>query len=252
MRHVVHAIVLRELKTRFGEYRLGALWLVLEPVAHLMVWVTIMGSLGRHAAPGVEYPVFLVLGLLPWLFVSSCVGRGLPAVESNLGLFVYRRVKPVDVVVARVAIEFVALFFVGGCFWFLGWLMGFQVAVNDGLLFAGGLFVVFVFAFALALATAVLGVVVPSSKRVVPLVMRPLYFMSAIMYPLSALPLRYRDWIGWNPVLHLVELLRGAWIGPAYRPVLVSWWYLLAVVLVVLAMSLWFYLVNERRLVTTV
>ncbi|HAX2293506.1 TPA: ABC transporter permease, partial [Escherichia coli] len=39
----VHALFLRELRTRFGKYRLGYLWAVLEPAAHLLIMLAIFG-----------------------------------------------------------------------------------------------------------------------------------------------------------------------------------------------------------------
>ena len=34
---VVFALFVRELKTRFGKYRLGYVWALLQPIAHVMV-----------------------------------------------------------------------------------------------------------------------------------------------------------------------------------------------------------------------
>jgi capsular polysaccharide transport system permease protein len=40
----VKALFLREIKTRFGKYRLGYFWAVLEPAAHLLVLMVILVS----------------------------------------------------------------------------------------------------------------------------------------------------------------------------------------------------------------
>ncbi|MGD9685925.1 MAG: ABC transporter permease [Desulfobacter sp.] len=252
MRHVVHAVIFRELKTRFGDYRLGYLWLVLEPVSHLLVWMAVLGAASRHVIPGVDFPVFLAVGILPWIFISNSISRSLTAVESNSSLFTYRRVKPIDIMIARVLIELVAVVMVGILLVSVAWLLGFKISVQNGLLFVGYSFVTFFFTLALSMITGIAAVLIPSSKKIIPMIMRPFYFISAIMYPFAVVPQYKRHWLDWNPVLHIVELLRNAWFGPALKPTITSWVYLLSVTLLIMAASLWLYRISERRLLTTV
>ncbi|EFE7872847.1 ABC transporter permease, partial [Escherichia coli] len=39
----VKALFFREIRTRFGKYRLGYIWSVLEPSSHLVILITIFG-----------------------------------------------------------------------------------------------------------------------------------------------------------------------------------------------------------------
>ena len=39
----VEALFLREIRTRFGKFRLGDLWAILEPSAHLLILLGIFG-----------------------------------------------------------------------------------------------------------------------------------------------------------------------------------------------------------------
>lgn len=252
MRHVVHAVIFRELKTRFGEYRLGYLWLVLEPVSHLLVWMTVLGAVSRHVIPGVDFPVFLAVGILPWIFISNSISRSLTAVESNSSLFTYRRVKPIDIMIARVLIELVAVVMVGLLLVSVAWLLGYKIRVQNGLLFVGYTLITIIFTLALSMIAGIAAVLIPSCKKIIPMIIRPFYFISAIMYPFAVVPQYKRHWLDWNPVLHIVELLRSAWFGAAFQSAITSWAYLLSVTLLLTAASLWFYRVSERRLVTTV
>jgi capsular polysaccharide transport system permease protein len=49
---------------------------------------------------------------------------------------------------------------------------------------------------------------VPEVGRLVNFVMMPLYLISGVMLPLSAVPLPYRDWLMFNPVAHGLEAAR--------------------------------------------
>lgn len=54
----VEALFLREIRTRFGKFRLGYLWAILEPSAHLLIllgifWLHYAPHDARHLIPGV-------------------------------------------------------------------------------------------------------------------------------------------------------------------------------------------------------
>ena len=50
----VEALFLREIRTRFGKFRLGYLWAILEPSAHLLILLGIYAPHdARHLIPGV-------------------------------------------------------------------------------------------------------------------------------------------------------------------------------------------------------
>ncbi|HDR2511236.1 TPA: ABC transporter permease, partial [Enterobacter roggenkampii] len=53
----VKALFLREIKTRFGKYRLGYFWAILEPAAHLLVLLAIFGYIKNRTMPDISFPV---------------------------------------------------------------------------------------------------------------------------------------------------------------------------------------------------
>lgn len=69
----VKALFLREIKTRFGKYRLGYLWAVLEPAGHLLILLTIFGYVMHRTMPDISFPVFLINGLIPFLYLVALV-----------------------------------------------------------------------------------------------------------------------------------------------------------------------------------
>lgn len=104
-RAAVEALFLREIKTRFGKYRLGYFWAILEPTAHLLVMLAIFGYFMHRTMPDISFPVFLINGIIPYFLFSHITSRSISAIEANQGLFNYRPVKPVDTVIARALLE---------------------------------------------------------------------------------------------------------------------------------------------------
>src|SRR5690606_21669212 len=91
-RDVIYALLLRELSSRFGKSRGGFLWVLIEPMAHLIVPVVIIGFIRQRIVPGVEYPVFLVYGFLPFLLFKAICLQIVNGVNSARGLLSYRQV----------------------------------------------------------------------------------------------------------------------------------------------------------------
>src|SRR5688572_2838203 len=104
-RAVLFALVLREMKARVGGQWVGAVWTLLEPLTHTMILVTILGFIRGTSQASLEYPVFLVTGLLPFFLFQHLATRLMDGIESNRGLFAYRQVKPLDTLLARACVE---------------------------------------------------------------------------------------------------------------------------------------------------
>ena len=71
----VKALFLREIKTRFGKYRLGYLWAALEPMAHMLIMLAIFGYVMHRTMPDISFPVFLINGIIPFFVFSNITNR---------------------------------------------------------------------------------------------------------------------------------------------------------------------------------
>lgn len=248
-RAVIAALILRELKTRFGAHRLGAVWLVLEPAAHIALLLMIFGYLRHIGPPDISTSVFLLTGIVPFLLCKNVALRVMDAVDSNRGLFGYRVIKPMDTFLSRFLLEIVlysAVFIVlvGILLW-----LGVQVSLHRPLLFLGSVGLVSILGFGMGALFAVLGEVVPEAKLFMRLIFLPLYFICGIIFPITLVPHEYLDWLLWNPVLHAVELSREAFFLGYQSVPGISAIFLGKVVLVTLFAGLWAYRLRRRQLV---
>src|SRR5690606_3152753 len=100
-RDVIYALLLRELASRFGKSRGGFMWVLFEPIAHLLVPMFIFGFIRQRLMPGIEFPVFLVYGFLPFLLFKAICLQIVDGVNAAQGLLSYRQVLLMDVFVAK-------------------------------------------------------------------------------------------------------------------------------------------------------
>ena len=247
---VIKALFMREIKTRFGKYRLGYLWAVLEPAAHLMVMVGIFGYVMHRTMPDISYHVFLVNGIIPYFIFSDVTNRSISAIEANQGLFNYRPVKPIDTVIARSLLEFFIYLFVYVTLMTILWMLGEDIIFPNVtmLILIWGLLLIF--SASIGVIFMVIGNLFPETEKFLPIIIKPFYFISCVMFPLHAVPKDYWGFLLWNPIVHIVELTRGT-VVTGYSSEEVSLNYLFIVTLVVLFIGVILYEYREEKMLTS-
>ena len=211
----VEALFLREIRTRFGKFRLGYLWAILEPSAHLLILLGIFGYIMHRTMPDISFPVFLLNGLIPFFIFSSISNR---SVYILLMLIVWMAGEYFEIT------NFLQLV--------LTWSLLIILSCGVGLIFM------------------VVGKTFPEMQKVLPILLKPLYFISCIMFPLHSIPKQYWSYLLWNPLVHVVELSREA-VMPGYISEGVSLNYLAMFTLVTLFIGLALYRTREEAMLTS-
>jgi len=249
MRDTVHALIMREIKTRFGSNHLGYFWAIVEPVAAVAVMGVVFTLLGRSSFANIPVVLFLFTAMLPFSLFSKLMNQLSSAVSANKALLVYRQVSAIDPVLTRVLIE-LATYLLVYCIVFtcLAWI-GFDVLPTDLLkvLAASGL---------LALMSIGLGLMLCSAmsywqdtEKVVGIITRPLFFVSGVLYSATMIPPKFWYLLDWNPVFHAMELSRDAFFS-AYITPIGSWSYLSLSALVSFSLGLTTFYVNRSRFIS--
>ncbi len=207
-RDVIYALLLRELSSRFGKSRGGFFWAMIEPVAHLLVPVLIFTFIRVRLIPGVEYPVFLVYGFLPFLLFKVICLQIVNGMNAAKGLLAYRQVLLMDVFIAKAIAYAVIQAIVFTIVLTALALFGFEVLPPRPVEFAAVLALTVIFAFGLGLVLAAITSLVPDARSMVSIMFMPLYFVSGILFPVTRFPDEWMRIMAINPVLHLVELSR--------------------------------------------
>lgn len=246
-RRVIHALLMREILTRFGSYRLGALWLILDPLIQVGVFVLLFAGILNRVMPNVDYAVYLATGLVPWLMFGDIINRGMSSVSSNKGLFSFREVKPIDAFFARVFLEVLIYFFVFLIVMIFLSLMGHKIYAHRPLeVFSAYLMIAYLGA-GLSLFFMCIQTFFPEVKKAISVVMRFLYLISGVIMPLSAIPSEYRGYLNWNPLLHAMELARESFF-PAFHAVSASWVFLFVSSMIVGLVASIAFSVSKRRM----
>lgn len=107
--NVMHAVILRDIRSRYFDHGLGFLIVPLFPVAHMMLLLVIYKVVDRQAVFGDDLVLFFATGLIPVLtfnYVSRFMSL---SVLANKSMLAFPAVRLLDIVLGRSFLELVAI-----------------------------------------------------------------------------------------------------------------------------------------------
>lgn len=205
---VVGALILREMRVRFGRSQLGYLWAVAEPLAYVAAFSAMFHFMDRHPPFGSSMPLFFAAGVLPFHMFRNLANQLAGAFNANQALMTYPIVQPIDTIISRAILEVATSLFI------MLVVLGAFITAGDAPLPANIMRIVEAVAllsmlgFGYGLMSAVIITRIDAWQNVTRLIMTPMLFLSGVFYSLDTLPPSVREIVAWNPVIHGVEMFR--------------------------------------------
>ena len=210
---VVHALLLREVLTRYGRHNIGFMWLFVEPMLFTL-GVTAL-STATKSVHGSDLPIvaFAITGYSSVLLWRNMPGRCIDAIEPNRSLLFHRNVRVIDIYFARLLLEGAGATISLIALSLLFITTGQMSPPEDVLQVIGGWLMLAWFGVALALF---LGAAAERSEMVHKL-WHPLSYllfpMSGAAFLLGVMPPEAQSVLVWLPMIHGVEYLREGFFG---------------------------------------
>jgi len=225
-RDLLVMFVRRDFVATYKQTILGPLWFFIQPILTTIIFVIVFGNIANISTDGVPQVLFYLSGLTLWNYFADCLNKTATVFRDNAGIFgkVYfpRLIIPLSIVVSnlvRFAIQF-ALF---GAIW-LWFLYKGNIQPNIFILLTPLLVIL------MAITSLGLGLIITAlTTKYRDLVflltfgVQLLMYATPIIYPMSALPVKYAPIIKANPLSAIVETFRYAFTGSGTF----SWLYLL-------------------------
>lgn len=234
--------LLRELQLRFRNSALGTAWLILQPLAQIVLFTLVFYEFFQVRWPMgdgtiAEYGLQVFLGLTLFSFVAEIINRT-PGSVSGYPFLITKVRFPLlllpAVVVGASAVQ-LALSLVIGLVFALWREVHWQV-----LLLPVALLPLMVYALALAWFLGAAGVYLRDIGHLAPSVSSLLLFLSPIFYPASKIPDHMQWLIHWNPLAWTLEAVRGLLMHGQSLP-WSAWSVHAAVAVVGLVVARWFF-----------
>lgn len=214
---VIGALFMREMLTRFGNSRIGYIWLFAEPMILSTMISLIHWSSGHHLPNDLPVFLFYALGYVPFMMFRSIVNRGAHGIQANISLLFHRSISLVDVMVARNLMEMMVCLAIVAIFMAVAAIF-FGEPPHAPVAFIGGLVMSALLAHGFGMLLASLQVFYEPIERLVHPITYLLMPISATFYMLEMMPPGTREMLLWNPLVHIHELNRWAQFGDRITP----------------------------------
>lgn len=232
-RDLLYFLVWRDVKVRYKQTALGALWAILQPVLATLVFTIFFGRLAKLPSNGIPYPIFAYTAMVPWQLFAYSLSESANSLVNNQNLIrkVYfpRLVIPLAAVLAGLvdfSISFLLLLI----------MMLYFGIVPTAAIMALPLLLLLAVGSALAVGIwlSALNVQYRDVRYTIPFLTQLWLFATPVVYPSTLVPQQWRALYGLNPMAGVVEGFRWALLGSkgGVGPLI---WVSAAVVLLLLA-----------------
>lgn len=241
-RGFVTSSVMNEYRSRFARSRFGTLWLVLHPLAQVVVYATVLANVLAARIPGVDnkysFAVYLLAGILCWALFSEIVDRCLTVFVSNGSLLKkirFPRICLPMITIGNALVSNIALLtvmavilpllgFMPNIYWL--WL---PALIGITLLLATGIGVLL----------GVLNVFARDVGQVMSVVLQFWFWLTPIVYPVTIIPEGLRSLLWLNPLVPLVLSYQNVLVFA--RPPESGLWYVAILALAFVAAALFLF-----------
>lgn len=207
-RHFIISSIRNDFVSRFSRSRFGAVWMVLQPLAMVLIYALILSAVLSARLPGIEsqyaYAIYLTAGILPWTLFLEVVSRSLTMFIDNSGLIKkisFPRLALPCIVLGGALVNYFILFFCAiAVFYLLGYGVGYAIVWIVPLTLMTALFSVGV-----GLVLGVLNVFIRDVGQVMSIAFQFLFWLTPIVYPVSIVPGAISVGLVFNPLYHIVD-----------------------------------------------
>ena len=210
-RFLLGELVKKGISLKYRRSYLGILWSLIEPLLTTVVWVIVFGTLlGRG---GRDYPMYLIIGRLTYTFFSNATKAASRSVQANASMikkiYVPKYLYPLSSVLYNFVIYLISLIVLVP--------VGIYCAVIPTwniieIIPALALLLVMATGFGMVLAT--LNVFFRDIEYLWNVALLLVMYMSAIFYyPEKLLKSGYAWILKYNPLYHVINMCRGAFLG---------------------------------------
>ena len=206
-RDLLWQMTVRHLRGQYKQSVLGYAWAFLNPLSLMLILSFVFSTILRFESGGIPYPLFIFVGLLPWLFFSGAVSSATDSVvgASNLVTKVYfpREILPTAAVFTKVVDLGAGLIILAALMVYFGhppeW-TAFWVPI---------LFLIhFLFALGLSLPLAALNLFFHDVRYLVGVVLTLWFYLTPVIYPMEIVPESYRVIYDLNPNALMINAYR--------------------------------------------
>ncbi len=216
-RELVGIFIWRDLKVRYRQTVIGALWAIVQPFLTMVIFSVFFGRLAGMPSDSIPYPIFSYAALVPWTFFANSINQASNSLVNNAEMIkkIYfpRLTMPIASMLAGLVDFALAFVILIGMMLFYGY-----VPTVNIVWFPFFLLLAMVTALGVSLWLAAMNVQFRDVRYMIPFITQAWLYATPVAYPSSLLSEPWRTLYGLNPMVGVVEGFRWALLGTDTAP----------------------------------
>lgn len=217
-RELIVFMIWRDIKVRYKQTLLGALWAVIQPVMTMLVFNFLFNNVAKVSSDGIPYPIFSFTALLPWGLFTTALNTASRSLTSNHNMitktYFPRLVLPMASVLGGL-VDFAIAFVILG-----GMMLYFKVTPTITALWAVPMFVLLaiITALGVALWLSAINVKYRDVGYALPFITQFWLFITPVAYSSKVISTKWQFIYALNPMAGVVNGFRWALLGSGNGP----------------------------------
>jgi len=206
-RDLLWHMTVRHLRGQYKQSVLGFAWAFVNPLLQMLILSFVFSKILRVPSEGEPYPLFLFVGLVPWIFFSGALGSATDSVvgASSLVTKVYfpREILPTAAVLTKLVDLGFGMLILAGLMVYYGDPPG-LTALWFPVIFA----IQLIFTLGLALPLAAMNLFFHDVRFLVGVALNLWFYLTPVLYPVDIIPEQYRWIFDINPMAIFINAYR--------------------------------------------
>jgi len=216
-RELLAIFVWRDLKVRYRQTVVGALWAIVQPFLTMVIFSIFFGRLAGVPSDEIPYPIFSYAALVPWTFFANSIIQASNSLVNSSDMIkkIYfpRLTMPIASVLAGL-VDFVLAFII-----LLGMMFYYGSTPTINILWLPFLVILSIMtALGVSFWLSALNVQFRDVRYMIPFITQAWLFATPVAYPSSLLSEPWRTIYSINPMVGVVEGFRWALLGTDTAP----------------------------------
>jgi lipopolysaccharide transport system permease protein len=214
-RELLWQMVGREVKARYKQSVLGYFWVILNPLAQMLVMsfaFSVILRIPTNAAPNVPYSIFLFVALLPWNLFTNSLSSAASSLVSSGGLItkIYfpRTILVISTIIAKIIDFFFALSVL------VIYMIFYHMPITWNILWVIPIFFIQqIFTLGLSLFFSAANLLYRDIQYLLSMILLLWMYATPVIYPADIVPDKYKILYQINPMAVIINAYRQTIIG---------------------------------------
>ena len=207
-RELAYFFAWREIKVRYKQTIIGALWAVFQPVMATIIFTIFFGKFAKMPSEGIPYPLFVYTGLIFWNYFSFGLTHASESMIGNANIIQKIYFPRLIIPISSSLVGLIDFAVSGVLLVVLMFYCNYMPGFSNFLMVPVLLVLTFFASVGLGSFLGAINVKYRDVRYAVPFFIQMLIFLTPVIYPVSIIDPKYKWLLGLNPMSGIIEAAR--------------------------------------------